>query len=96
MCFYKESLNFTKKAKEAFEKLSKHVKRRAVEHNTVIEHHKKNLEALRCAHKKNAEVMKSINTLHGQFAKQTFADLNSMVRGMMTKKPDHHLDHVKQ
>ena len=75
--------NFTKKAKDVFEK----VKGAAIDHKTVIAHHKKNLEVLNHAHKKTAEVMKSIANLQSQFVKQTFADLNSIMRGAMTKKP---------
>lgn len=79
--------NFAKSAKEAFEKISKHAKDIKVDHKALVENHKKNLKVLNEANKKAAEVMKSVSALQSQFAKQTFEDLNTMMRGMMTKKP---------
>ncbi len=81
--------NFTKKAKDAFAKTHKGA---AVDHKVLIAHHKKNLEVLGHTNKKAAEVMKSIANLQSHFVKQTFADLNSMMRGMMTKKSDQPAD----
>ena len=78
--------NYTKAAKEAFEKVSKHAKDAKVDHKALIESHQKNLKVLHEAHKKTAEVMKSIATLQSQFVKQTFEDLNSMMRGAITHK----------
>ena len=84
--------NFAKSAKEAFEKISKHAKDVKVDHKTLIEGHKKNLKVLNETNKKAAEVMKSVSALQSQFAKQTFEDLNMMMRNMMTKKAGKPID----
>ena len=84
--------NFTKAAKETFEKISKHAKNSKVDHKALIESHKKNLKVLSDAHKKTAEVMKSIATLQSQFVKQTFEDLNTAMRSTMTQKAGKPID----
>jgi hypothetical protein len=84
--------NFTKAAKETFEKISKHAKNSKVDHKALIESHKKNLKVLSNAHKKTAEVMKSIATLQSQFVKQTFEDLNTVMRSAMTQKAGKPID----
>jgi len=90
--FREHQENFTKAAKEAFVKAAKHVNGSKVNHKAIIEHHKKNLEVLNQASKKATEVMKSIANLQSQFVKQTFEDLNAMVRGAMSQKPDKNPD----
>ena len=78
--------NFTKKATQAFEKVAEHLKGAKIDHKVIIDHHKKNLEALNLANKKAAEVMKSITSLQSQFVKQAFEDFNHIVRGPLKKK----------
>lgn len=78
---------YTQTAKEAFEKFSDHLKSLKPDHAKVMDNHKKNLEALNDANKMAAEVMKSLASLQNQFVKQTFEDLNAMMRSMMTQKP---------
>ena len=85
---------YTQSAKDAFEKFSSHAHTLKPDHAATIASHKKNLEALNDANKMAADVMKSIANLQSQFVKQTFEDLNSMMRGLMTQKPGQPIDLV--
>ncbi len=83
---------YTQTAKDMFEKFSDHAKSSKPDHAKVMEHHKKNLEAINHAHKMTAEVLKSLASMHGDFVKKTFEDMNSMMRGAMTQKPGQPID----
>ncbi len=75
-------------AKNMFEKFKEHAsKAPKVDHEAVMSGHKKNLEALSDASKMAVEVMQSIAKLQGQFVRQTFEDLNKMIRDNMSHKP---------
>lgn len=78
---------YTQTAKDMFEKFSEHAKALKPDHAKVMEHHKKNLESISHAHKMTAEVLKSLASMHGDFVKKTFEDMNTMMRVAMTQKP---------
>jgi hypothetical protein len=83
---------YTQTAKEMFEKFSEHKKAAKPDHAKIIEHHKKNLEALSNSSKMAADVMKSIASMQSDFVKKTFEDINAMMRGLMTQKPGQPID----
>lgn len=83
---------YTQTAKDMFEKFSDHAKASKHDHAKVMEHHKKNLESIHHAHKMTAEVLKSLASMHGDFVKKTFEDMNTMMRGAMTQKPGQPVD----
>lgn len=83
---------YTQTAKDMFEKFSEHTKFSKHDHEKVIEHHKKNLEALNHAHKMTAEVLKSLAGMQSDFVKKTFEDMNTMMRSAMTQKPGQPID----
>lgn len=83
---------YTQTAKDMFEKFSDHAKSSKHDHAKVMEHHKKNLESIHHAHKMTAEVLKSLASMHGDFVKKTFEDMNAMMRGTMTQKPGQPID----
>lgn len=79
---------YAQTAKNMFEKFKDHsAKAPKVDHEAVMASHKKNLDALSDASKMAVEVMKSISQLQGQFVRQTFEDLNKMIRDNMSHKP---------
>ncbi len=88
-----ESINHAHKmTKDMFEKISDHAKTSKPDHAKIMEHHKKNLESINHAHKMTAEVLKSLASMHGDFVKKTFEDMNAMMRGAMTQKPGQPID----
>lgn len=75
-------------AKSMFEKFKEHAaKAPKIDHEAIMSGHKKNMEALSDASKMAVEVMQSIAKLQGQFVRQTFEDLNKMIRDNMSHKP---------
>jgi hypothetical protein len=80
---------YSQTAKDMFAKFHEHHAHKAhkVDHEAVLAGHKKNLEALTDANKMAVEVMKSIAELQGQFVRQTFEDMNKMIRENMSHKP---------
>ena len=79
---------YSQTAKDMFAKIHEHAyKIPKVDHEAVLVGHKKNLEALTDANKMAVEVMKSISELQGQFVRQTFEDMNTMIRENMSYKP---------
>lgn len=79
---------YSQTAKDMFAKFHEHAhKMPKVDHEAALASHKKNLEALTDANKMAVEVMKSIAELQGQFVRQTFEDLNKMIRENMSNKP---------
>lgn len=53
----------------------------------MMNSHKKNLEALTEANKMAVEVMKSITQLQSQYVKQTFEDMSSIMKDMLSNAP---------
>ena len=86
---------YAQTAKDMFEKFSDHAKSSKPDHAKVIEHHKKNLEALSDSSKMAADVMKSLASMQSDFVKKTFEDINAMMRELMTQKPGQPIDMSK-
>ncbi|MEI7493737.1 MAG: phasin family protein [Alphaproteobacteria bacterium] len=86
---------YAQTAKDMFEKFSEHAKSSKPDHAKVIEHHKKNLEALSDSSKMAADVMKSLASMQSDFVKKTFEDINAMMRELMTQKPGQPIDMSK-
>ncbi len=83
---------YAQTAKEMFEKFSDFAKASKPNHAKIMENHKKNLEALSDANKIAADVMKSLAKMQSEFVKQTFEDINAMMRNAMTQKPGQPID----
>ena len=83
---------YAQTAKGMFEKFSDFKKASKPNHAKIIENHKKNLEAISDANKIAADVMKSLAKMQSEFVKQTFEDINEMMRNAMTQKPGQPID----
>jgi len=78
---------YAQTAKDMFEKFSNFTKTSKPNHEKTLENHKKNLEALSDANKIAADVVKSLAKMQSDFIKQTFEDVNAILRNVMTQKP---------
>ncbi|MCE2716039.1 MAG: phasin family protein [Pseudomonadota bacterium] len=86
---------YTQTAKEMFEKFSDFAKESKPHHEKIMENHKKNLEAIGEANKVALDVLKSLAKMQSEFVKQTFEEMNSMMRAAMTQKPGQPIDMSK-
>ncbi len=71
-----------------------------LDHETMMQSHRKNLDALTEANKMAVEVMKSIAQLQSQYVKQTFEDFSSIMKDTVGKAAskdsfEKHGEHVK-
>lgn len=80
----KESLfdTYRQATADAFKSFSETMKAPTFDRETVIQNHKKNVEAINDANKMAVEVLKTISQLQTQYMRQTFDDIGSMVRDM--------------
>lgn len=83
---------YTQTAKEMFEKFSNFANEAKPSHAKIIENHKKNLEAISEANKIAIDVLKSLAKMQSEFVKQTFEEMNAMMRTAMTQKPGQPID----
>ena len=86
-------------ARDMFKKFS--AKRPKIDREKLIDHHKKNLDALSDAQKMAVEVIKNIAQLQTQFVRQTFEEMHASMREVMQhprskEKLTAHADNVKQ
>ena len=78
---------YAQTAKDMFEKFSDFAKTSKPNHEKILQNHKKNLEAISDANKIAADVVKSLAKIQSDFVKQTFEDINAILRNVMTQKP---------
>lgn len=83
---------YAQTAKDMFEKFTDFAKEAKPNHAKIMENHKKNLEAIGEANKIAVDVLKSLAKMQTEFVKQTFEDMNAMMRKAMTQKPSQPID----
>ena len=62
----------------------------SMDKETMLESHRKNMEALTEANKMAADVMQNMAKLQSQYIKKTFDDMNSMVKENMSANTNQH------
>lgn len=83
---------YSQTAKKMFEKFSDFAKEAKPHHAKIMDNHKKNLESISEANKIAIDVIKSLAKMQSDFVKQTFEDMNAMMRTAMTQKPGQPID----
>ena len=79
----------TNPAAEMFKTFAESLRKPKIDREAMMENHRKNLDAMNDANKMAMEVIKSIAQLQSQYVKQTFEEMNSALREMMSaKKPE--------
>ncbi|MBY0281524.1 MAG: phasin family protein [Alphaproteobacteria bacterium] len=79
----------TNPAAEMFKTFAENLRKPKVDREAMMENHRKNIEAMNDANKMAMEVIKTIAQLQSQYVKQTFEEMNSALREMMSvKKPE--------
>ncbi|RZI45405.1 phasin family protein [Candidatus Finniella inopinata] len=86
-------------AHEAFKSMASKMPK--IDHEAILSHHKKNLDALSDAQKMAVDVIKNIAQLQTQFMRQTFEEMQSSFKEVMQspaskEKLKAHADNVKQ
>ena len=79
----------TNPAAEMFKTFAASLRKPKIDREAMMENHRKNLDAMNDANKMAMEVIKTIAQLQSQYVKQTFEEMNSALREMMSaKKPE--------
>jgi hypothetical protein len=76
----KSSEHYMNAAKEMFQTFANSCKGPHVDRETLMNNHKKNMEAMNDANKMAVEVLKSIAQLQTQYTRQTFEDMNKIMQ----------------
>ena len=75
---------YTNPAADMFKAFAAGMNKPHVHKEAVMENHRKNLTAIQDANKMAVEVIKTIAQLQSQYVKQTFEDMNAMMREIMS------------
>jgi phasin family protein len=77
-------------AAEMFKDFVSSMKKPSIDREAIMNNHRKNLDAINDANKMAVEVIKTIAQLQSQYVRQTFEDINAMMREMSASKPSPH------
>jgi len=75
---------YTNPAADMFKAFAAGINKPHAHKEAVMENHRKNLTAIQDANKMAVEVIKTIAQLQSQYVKQTFEDMNAMMREIMS------------
>ncbi len=84
------SSHFSNPAVEMFKAFASNMKKPKIDREAIMNNHRKNLDAINDANKMAVEVIKTIAQLQSQYVRQTFDDINSMMREMSASQPSSH------
>ena len=80
------SSRFSNPAAEMFKAFAADMKKPSVDREALINNHRQNLDAINDANKMAVQVIKTISDLQSQYVRQTFDDMNAMVRELSASK----------
>ena len=83
----KKRSHFANPAAEMFKAFAADMKKPTVDREALMSNHRKNLDAINDANKMAVQVVKMIADLQSQYVRQTFDDMNAMVRELSASKP---------
>lgn len=87
---------YASNAKEMFENFSKNFQNPSVHKEAMMANHNKNLDALSDSNRMAIEVLKSIAKLQSDYIKQTFEDMNHILRESIKNNSKDHQAHAKK